>query len=147
MGVLYARWTARLQLHSINNELQEESVAVLRNQGLARDARMIEVTLRDNTIRIRLGREDRLCKSVLLDEFLLNDPEDLSPNFADSMDAPVAWLIERLVSRRVDGRVLQRNRQQRLVHAMHHRNTTGMSFDTHGRVGVVTDTANLVSGP
>jgi hypothetical protein len=66
----------------------------------------IEVTYWDGTIFERSGREEVVRVTVLLDELLGHDPQDLSPDFTDSMDAPVSWLVEGLVGRWVDRLIL-----------------------------------------
>ena len=43
---------------------------------------------------------------MLDDETLRDDPEDFGPNFADSVDTPVARLIKSLVRRWVDSVIL-----------------------------------------
>jgi hypothetical protein len=98
--------SAGLQLHSIYNQLEEQRVAVLRCQldGLVVLAGLgdVEVALGDNTVGTRLGWEEGLTPSVLGDQLLLDDPEDLSPDFADGVYTPVAGLVESLVGRGVD---------------------------------------------
>ena len=43
---------------------------------------------------------------MLGDETLRDEPEDLSPDFADGVDTPVTRLVEGLVGRRVDSFIL-----------------------------------------
>jgi hypothetical protein len=44
-----SRWTAFPQLHSVNDKLEHEGVAVFRNEGPTSLARPVEVTFRDDT--------------------------------------------------------------------------------------------------
>jgi len=66
----------------------------------------IEVTCRDGSILERCGREEVVRVTVLLDELLGHDPQHLCPNFTNSMNAPVSWLVEGLVARWVDSLIL-----------------------------------------
>lgn len=68
--------------------------------------RTIEVTCWDGTILKRSRREEIVRVTVLLDELVGHDPQDLSPDFTNSMDAPISWLVERLVGRWVDRLIL-----------------------------------------
>ena len=68
--------------------------------------RTIEVTYWDGTVFERSGREKVVRVTVLLDELLGHDPQDFSPHFTNSMDAPVSWLVEGLVGRWVDRLIL-----------------------------------------
>lgn len=69
--------------------------------------RAVEVALGDGTILEWLRREEVVDEAMLLDEPLGDDPEDLRPNLADSVHAPVSRLVEGLVGRRVNGLILQ----------------------------------------
>src|SRR5258705_4005275 len=75
---------------------------------------MVEVTLRNDSILIRLRREEGISKSMLLDKLLLDDPKDLGPNFADSMNPPVPRLIEDLVSRRIHRHILKNQKHRQM---------------------------------
>ena len=102
-----------LKLHAVENELGNECVTVLGYKGLLLAERIIllrtvEVTHRDGTISERLRREQGVGVSVLGNETLGDDPEDLSPNFTNGVHTPVTRLIERLVRRGVDSVVLQK---------------------------------------
>lgn len=79
---------------------------MLGNKGLLALSGAVEVASGDSSIFQRLGREQVLRVTVLLNETLRDDPKDLSPNFANSVDTPVTGLIEGLVGRGVDGLVL-----------------------------------------
>ena len=68
--------------------------------------RTIEVTCGDGTILERSRGEEIVRVTVLLDELLGHDPQDLSPDFTNSMDAPVSWFVEGLVGRWVDRLIL-----------------------------------------
>lgn len=77
---------------------------LLAKQGVL--SREVEVALGDGTVCECRGREEAVAEAVLLDEVLRDDPEDLGPNFADSVNTPVPRSVKRLVRRRVDGAVL-----------------------------------------
>ena len=103
--------TAGLQFHAIEDKLNDERVAVLGDQRLlvAKDVdllRAVEVTNRDRAISERSGRVEAVRETVLGDETLRDDPEDLSPDFTDGVDTPVAGLVEGLVGGRVDSLIL-----------------------------------------
>jgi hypothetical protein len=66
----------------------------------------IEVTCGNGTVLERSRREQLVRVTVLLDELLGHDPQNLSPDFTNSMDTPVSWLVERLVGRWVDRLIL-----------------------------------------
>lgn len=69
----------------------------------------VEVTRWDGSVLTRCGRVELVRVSVLVDEFLRHDPEELSPDFTDGVDTPVAGLVKGLVRRWVDSRVLLMN--------------------------------------
>lgn len=105
------RRATRLELHAVEYELRNERIAVLGDEGqlLAEGVDLlgaVEVACGDAAVFEGLGWEERLRVAVLLDEALGDDPEDLSPDFSDGVYAPVAWLIQGLVSGGVDGLVL-----------------------------------------
>ena len=57
----------------------------------------VEVTSGDGAVRFSQRREEGVRESVLLDEFLGDNPEDLSPDLTNGMDTPVARTVESLV--------------------------------------------------
>jgi hypothetical protein len=67
----------------------------------------VEVVSGDGTILERSGREETVRIAMLLNDFLRNNPENFGPNLADGMDTPIVWLVEDLVSRRVDALILK----------------------------------------
>ena len=100
-----------MQLHTADDELNNESVSVLGNERFrsAVDfifARSVEVTGRNRTILFDQRREEGFRKPVVLDEFIGNNPEDLGPDFTNGMHTPVTWLVESLVCRGVNVDVL-----------------------------------------
>ena len=113
---------ARLELHAVKNELNDERVAVLGYQGLLVASsvvllRAVEVTSRDRTVSGRGRREQALRETVLRDEAVRNDPQHFSPDFTDGVDTPVAGLVEGLVGGRVVSLILWsiiRSRQLRI---------------------------------
>jgi hypothetical protein len=80
---------------------------VLGNEGLASDSGAVEVARGDGAVLERSRRIEAICVPVLLDEALGDDPKDLSPDFTDGVDTPVAWLVKSLVLGGVDGGVLK----------------------------------------
>jgi hypothetical protein len=66
----------------------------------------VEVTLGNGAILKRLRREQGVGEAMLRDELLRKDPKNLRPDFTNSMDTPVTWLIKGLVCRRINGEVL-----------------------------------------
>lgn len=114
--------TTLLQFHAIQHKLYNERISVLRNKwpwdvrgGELRHA--VEVTERNRAIFERRRWEERLDEAVLLNQSLGNDPEDLCPDFTDSVNPPVLGPIERLVRGRIDRLILQSGQgwiQQRL---------------------------------
>lgn len=62
----------------------------------------VEITLGDGAVGQSLGREERFAETVLVDQLMRHDPEDLSPDFADGVNTPVSGPVEGLVRRRVD---------------------------------------------
>ena len=95
-------------LHGIKDKLEHESVAVFRNKGLASLARPVEITFWDDAALIRLWGEKIRSKAVFLDDLLLNYPKYFGPDFADSMNTPIAGFVQGFVRRGVDGEVLER---------------------------------------
>lgn len=98
------RRATRLLLHAGDDKLNHERVAVLGDE-LARHV-LVEVAQWDCAILERLRWEERRREVVLRDEALLNDPEDLGPDFTDGVYTPVTGLVKSLVRRRVDGGIL-----------------------------------------
>jgi len=122
---LEERRPARLQLHAVDDELSNERVSVFGNEwlGVTVDlifAGAVKVTSGDGTIRFSQRREKCVRESVLLDELLGDNPEDLSPDLTNGVDTPVTRTVEGLVCRGVDGDVLE----------MHVRQKTGRSIET-----------------
>ena len=99
---LEERRPTRLQLHTADYELNDESVSVLRNKRFGGTVNLIlagsvEVTGGDSAILLDQRREEGFRETVLLDEFVGDDPEDLSPDFTNGVHTPVTWLVEGLV--------------------------------------------------
>lgn len=69
--------------------------------------RFVEVSLWDGTIFKGRRRKQRIDITVLGDETLGHDPENLSPDLANGMDTPVTRFVKCLVRRWVDSVVLQ----------------------------------------
>jgi len=116
------RRATRLELHPVNDELQQQRVSMLGDQRACRvRSLLVEIAEGNGAVLECGGREECSGEPVLGDELLLDDPEDLGPDFTDGVNTPVTSSVEDLVSRRVDSRV--------------------------GRVRVVTDTAGLVGSP
>lgn len=57
----------------------------------------VEVTGWDGTILFGQRREECVREFVFLDEFLGDNPEDLSPDLANGVHTPVTRLVEGLV--------------------------------------------------
>jgi hypothetical protein len=83
-----------LKLHSFDQEMSEQGVAVLRDQagssrGTASERGQGRVD--GEVVVIGLGsvdgREERLGEPVLGDQSLLDDKQDLGPDFSDSVDS------------------------------------------------------------
>ena len=70
------------------------------------DTSAVEVAFGDGSVLERLGREEVVGETVLLDQLLGDDPEQLCPDFADRVQASVPRLVQGLVGGRVDGLVL-----------------------------------------
>ena len=109
---LEERRPARLQLHAVENELSNEGVSVLGNERLGGTvdlvfAGAVEVTSGDGAIFFGQRREEGIRELVLLDEFLGDNPKDLSPDLTNGVHTPVTRLVEGLVRRGVDGDVLE----------------------------------------
>ena len=101
---------ARLELHAINYELDNERVAMAGHEafGLAIGGellRAVEVVLGHTAVLERHGREECVGPSVLANQLVRNDEEYLRPDLTDGVDAPIAALVEGAVRRRVDGHV------------------------------------------
>jgi hypothetical protein len=60
-------------------------------------SRPIEVALRYGSVLEGCRREQRVHIAMLIDEALRDDPEDLSPDFANGVHTPVTRLVESLV--------------------------------------------------
>lgn len=111
------RRATRLKLHAVENKLGNECVTVLGHKGLLLAECIIllgtiEVALGNCAIGKRFRREEGVRVSVLGNETLGDDPEDLSPNFTNGVHTPVTRLIESLVRRGVDGVVLKKERNE-----------------------------------
>ena len=109
---LEERRPARLQLHTADDELDNEGVSVLGDErfGAAVDLIFtgpVEVPGGNGTILLDQGREERIREPVLLYKFIGDDPEDLSPDFTNGVHTPVTRLVEGLVRRGVDVDVLK----------------------------------------
>jgi len=71
---------------------------VLGNQGtLAAHALAVELAHRNRAVLERRGREEVDSVAMLLNEPLGDNPEDLCPNLANGVDAPVTRLVKGLV--------------------------------------------------
>ena len=57
----------------------------------------VEVTSGDGAVLPGQRWEESVRESVLLDELLGDDPEDLSPDLANGVDTPITGLVEGLV--------------------------------------------------
>jgi len=127
--------TARLELHSVKNELDTESVTVLGDQRLLDSSSgellgAIEIALGNGTISERRRRVQAVGVPMLLDKALVDDEKTLGPNFTDGVYAPVTWLVEGLVGGGVDGLVSG-------VREVPDSTGTVGSPSTHGVVGIV----------
>ena len=60
-------------------------------------ASAVKVTSGDGAVRFSHRREECIRKSVLLDELLGDNPEDLSPDLTNSVDTPVTRTVEGFV--------------------------------------------------
>jgi len=125
---LEERRPARLQLHAVDDQLSNERVSVLGNErfGVTVDlvfSGAVKVAGGDSAVRFGQRREEGVRESVLHDEFLGDNPEDLSPDLTNGMDTPVTRTVEGLVRRRVDDDVLE----------MHVRRETGRNIGTNLR--------------
>ena len=108
---LEERRPARLQLHTVEDKLNHESVSVLWNERLGATVDIVidgsvEVPSRDGAIVFRHRGEEGIRESVLLDKVLGDNPENLSPDLADGVYTPVTWFVEGFVCRGVNGNVL-----------------------------------------
>lgn len=109
---LEERRPARLQLHAIDDELYNKGVAMFGNERLGGTvglvfAGSVEVPSRDGAILVDQRREKGNREPVLLDEFIGDNPEDLSPDFTNGVHTPVTWFVEGLVCRGIDFDVLK----------------------------------------
>jgi hypothetical protein len=99
---LEERRPARLQLHAVDNELNAESVSMLGDERLGGTvdlelAGSVEVARGDGAIFLDQRREEGIRELVLLDEFLGDNPEDLSPDLTNGVHTPVTRLVQGLV--------------------------------------------------
>ena len=102
--------SARLELHAVNHELDDESVAMAGDEAfrLAVSCELlwaVEVVLGHAAILERHRWEECVGPPVLINQLVRDDKEHLRPDLTDGMNAPVATLVEGVVRRRVDGRV------------------------------------------
>ena len=109
---LEERRPTRLQLHTVDDKLNDKSISVLWNKRLGVTVNVVlagsvEVPSGDGTVTFGCRGEEGIRESVLLDKLLGDNPEHLSPDFANGMYTPITWLVEGLVCRRVDGNVLE----------------------------------------
>ena len=107
------RRAALLQLHPVEHELHAERVAVRGHERLllassVELARAVELADGNGAVRERRRGVECVGVSVLGDQALRDDPEDLRPDFADGVNAPVAGLVEGLVRRGIDGVILKK---------------------------------------
>jgi len=70
-------------------------------------SRSVKVTGGNGAVLFGQRREEGIREFVLLDEFLGDNPEDLSPDLTDGMYTPVTWLVEGFVRRGVYVDVLE----------------------------------------
>lgn len=87
---------ARQQFETVDNQLDRQSVAVLGHKPLVLATGGIAVVIVG--CRGVQRREQRLRKAVLFDKCLFDDIQDLGMDFANSVNAPVSWLVESLVA-------------------------------------------------
>lgn len=104
--------TTRLQFHGVQHELYNERISVLRNKWpwsvRGRELRhAVEVTERNRAIFERSRWEEGLDEAVLLNQALGNNPKNLRPDLADSVNPPVLGPIERLVRGRINRIILK----------------------------------------
>ena len=76
---------------------------MLRHLEAGRGGGPEKVSIRNRTVRKRQGRVERVRISVLLDQTVGSDPEDLCPHFANGVYTPVSRRVESLVHGWVDG--------------------------------------------
>ena len=91
-----------MQLHTVDDELNDEGVPVLGNKRFGRTiglvfAGSVKVTGGDGAIFLNQRREEGIREPVLFDKFIGDNPEDLSPDFSNGVYTPVTWLVEGLV--------------------------------------------------
>ena len=102
--------SARLELHTVNHELDDERVAVTGDKALGLAVggellRPVEVVRGHAAVLERHGWEECVGPSVLANQLVRDDKEDLRPDLADGVNAPVATLVKGAIRRRVDGRI------------------------------------------
>ena len=132
-----------MQLHPVQHELNAERVPVRGHERLlfasgVELARAVELADGDGAVREWRRGVERVGVPVLGNQALRDDPEDLRPNFADGVNAPVTGLVEGLVRRGIDGVILKQiwlDRRQK------------WTIYTHEGIREVPDTASLVSRP
>lgn len=84
------RRTARLKLHAVEDELENERVTMLGNLGLG----VVVVVKASFVVFAREWWPQVLREAVLLDKVDADGVEHLGPHFADGMDTPVASLVQ-----------------------------------------------------
>lgn len=92
--------------------LNHQRIAMLRDQrsrlsGCSKVCRSVEVANWNRAVLERCRGEERVGVPMFGDELLRGHPKDLSPNFTNGMNAPVARLIESLIGGGVDAFILR----------------------------------------
>lgn len=128
--------TTLLELHAIENKseasrvsnrytevrefkclLNGQRITVLGNKGFtfassSEFGGLVEVTFGDGSVLEWCRGEQSIGISVLLDKALRDNPKDFSPDFTNSVDTPIAWFIQGLISRWVNRFILVYEGQQ-----------------------------------
>ena len=92
--------------------LHHERISMLWYQWLKAGGRTIEVACGHSAVFQRLRREQVLRVSMFLDKALQHGPQNLSPNFTNSVDTPIPGIVKSLICRGVDGVVLHEKRDR-----------------------------------
>ena len=112
---------------------------MLRYQWLMGGSRTVEVTGWHSAIFQWFRREQILRVSVFLNEYLQHGPQDLGPDFTDSMNTPIPGIVKNLICRGVDGVVLHDKGQNAIREVK--------KGGKYQRVDVVSDTGLTVGSP